>query len=545
MSRFYAIYNRSIKYSYLFSDCKLQSVSPSGLSAKQRQNLQNIFTNTSITPFELNNGLSCFFCGEIIYQYEDLKTHSKFHYSSTDFFPDSTSQTINVDISELKCHICEIYFEEFSSLIDHLIFSHSYKDNVEFRKFRLDETYCVDCNKRFTNYSVLQRHIRKIHEVCVVTEKVTQFSKNSSKDKRQFSLNCPKCSKILTSKLGYQLHLNKCGLKKEASVVYEKNTTPYKVRQNIASVISMSTAIPFKFFKNHFRCFYCSKDYADFDVLKVHTVTDHSSFNAESKVMKNIKGKEVNVKIDIVNLTCKLCFENLRDLGDLIDHLIANHGATYDKSIHCLQPFKIVRDNMHCPLCPDAVFRYFKKLLEHMNEIHTDNNIVCAHCGLTFRGHPNYRAHMSRYHRTRACICPDCNMEFWNLEKLKRHQANVHGTKKFNCTQCVEKFGSNYMMRRHQIDAHGFGHKCQYCHKLFTRNSHMKNHIRRLHLKEKNVECNVCKEKFFDRALLNVHMVKHIGERNYHCDVCGKKFLWKKNLRGHMVSHERNKFPDT
>ncbi|XP_045456948.1 zinc finger protein 665-like [Melitaea cinxia] len=253
-----------------------------------------------------------------------------------------------------------------------------------------------------------------------------------------------------------------------------------------------------------------------------------------------IKGRDINVKIDISNLTCKLCFENPIALNDLINHLISKHHVNYDKSIDCLQPFRVVKDNMPCPICPDTVFRYFKKLLEHMNEFHSDNNIVCAHCGLTFRGHPNYRAHMSRYHRSKACQCPDCNMEFWNLEKLARHRANIHGTKKYKCPQCVEKFITQHLMRKHQIIVHGFGHKCPYCSKMFTRNSHMKNHVRRLHLKEKNVECTVCKEKFFDRALLNVHMVKHLGERNYHCDVCGKKFLWKKNLRGHMTSHERN-----
>ncbi|CAH2234262.1 jg14217 [Pararge aegeria aegeria] len=516
----------------------MQSVSP-GLSATQRQNLQKFFINTSVIPFEFNNGLCCFFCGKHIIQYDDLKKHTKSHDSSTieKFFQELTPVMINLDVSEVNCDICELTFEEFGSLIDHVKSSHDLTDlttYVDIRKFSLIDIRCVECDKRFINYSVLQRHIHEMHEVLAPSNNViystanyeirkklkTKANKHSLNNKKKYSLDCPKCSKILTSKLGYQLHLTKCGLKKEPNVVSVRNTTPLKVRQNISSIISMSTAIPFKFFKNHFRCFYCSKDFADFEVLKDHTVTDHSDFDYESKVMKKIKGKEVTVKIDILNLTCKLCLENLVDLSDLINHLTSNHGAIYDTSIECLQPFRILKDDIRCPLCPDAVFRYFKKLLEHMNEIHSDNNIVCAHCGLTFRGHPNYRAHMSRYHRTRACKCPDCNMEFWNLEKLARHRANVHGTKKFNCPQCIEKFVTNYMMRRHQIVVHGFGHKCQYCNKLFTRNSHMKNHVRRLHLKEKNVECNVCKEKFFDRALLNVHMVKHIGERNYHCDVC-------------------------
>ncbi|CAG9574893.1 unnamed protein product [Danaus chrysippus] len=302
----------------------------------------------------------------------------------------------------------------------------------------------------------------------------------------------------------------------------------------------MSSALPFKFFKNTFRCFYCSKDCSDFDVLREHTSKYHEKFDQDCAAMKKIKGRDLIVKIEITNLTCRICYEKLMDLIDLIDHIVAKHGANYDNSVECVQIFKISKENIPCPICPDSYFGYFKKLLEHMNEHHSNNNIVCVYCGVTFRGHSNYRAHISRYHRRKACTCPECKKDFWNLEKLARHKANVHGTKNFKCVQCNEKFITQHLMRRHLVSAHGSGHKCSHCGKLFTLNSHMRNHVRRSHLKEKNVECPVCKDRFFDIALLKVHMVKHVGARNYHCDICGKKFLWKKNLRGHLASHERN-----
>ncbi|XP_046975301.1 zinc finger protein 160-like isoform X5 [Vanessa cardui] len=535
----------------IVKDCKMQSDECStGLTAMQRQNLHKLFSITSIIPFKCNDGLACLFCGKRIPQYEDFRKHTKSHEMSTikSFLNEYKSNFVNIDVSETVCEACDLPFD-YDNLIDHLITFHEFKNgNSSYvNKFDLVDFKCFECVKSYSMFSYLEHHIQKNHNSCYslkllndnesyIIEKVG--AKTNSKLKH--NLNCPKCLKMLTSKLGFKIHLTKCGIKKESTSVKSKDSNTFKIRHNIASIINMSTAVPFKFFKNKFRCFFCSKDFTDFDNLRDHAITDHPHFNQECKAMKMIKGRDVNVKIDISNLTCKLCFENSLALNDLINHLISKHGVNYDKSIECLQPFRVVKDNMPCPICPNMVFRYFKKLLEHMNEFHSDNNIVCAHCGLTFRGHPNYRAHMSRYHRKKACKCPDCNMEFWNLEKLARHRANVHGTKKYKCPQCIEKFITQHLMRKHQILVHGFGHKCPYCGKMFTRNSHMKNHVRRLHLKEKNVECTVCKEKFFDRALLNVHMVKHVGERNYHCDVCGKKFLWKKNLRGHMASHERN-----
>ncbi|KAJ2939892.1 hypothetical protein O0L34_g6594 [Tuta absoluta] len=157
---------------------------------------------------------------------------------------------------------------------------------------------------------------------------------------------------------------------------------------------------------------------------------------------------------------------------------------------------------------------------------------------MVFGKDPNYRSHLKRHHNPNSLKCNDCHLEFDNLSKLSNHRAKLHGEKAYKCPECFETFGTQYKRQKHLIDAHGSGHQCTFCGKLFTRNSFMKDHIRRTHLKEKNAECSVCKEKFFDNILLRIHMVKHVGERNFHCDVCGKTFLWKKNLRGHMASHK-------
>ncbi|XP_063632198.1 zinc finger protein 26-like [Cydia splendana] len=409
-------------------------------------------------------------------------------------------------------------------------------------QFKLIDLSCPLCKENFTEMEILNAH-------------VTSHSNN---------LQCELCSEMFSKKKGLKLHkqlvhtydYNKyeeqIDIKEEPDVIETKVKTfdPDAVekkriaklrRHNIACVLNMSTATPFKYYMNRFRCFYCSKNHPEFEPIKSHALTKHTYCDPEGIAMKSIKGKDAIVKVDISSLACKLCCISISDLDALSDHLVSIHHTKHDKlMMDIVQPFKIAKDNMACPLCPNVAFRYFVKLLEHMNESHSNNNVICVYCGQAFRSTPSYRGHLARYHRPNSCKCPDCDLVFPNPPKLTTHRANAHGAKAFKCSKCSERFATQYLRQKHLIDAHGSGHKCSYCDRMFARNSYMKDHIRKLHLKEKNVECSVCKEKFFDKTRLNIHMVKHIGERNYHCDICGKTFLWKKNLRGHMSSHKRS-----
>ncbi|CAF4890188.1 unnamed protein product [Pieris macdunnoughi] len=358
-------------------------------------------------------------------------------------------------------------------------------------KIDVSVTVCEKCNIVFKNYDNLRQHL--LHEHAFVDFNVKPV---------MLTLSCDNCKKVFTSKLGLKYHLSRC---KDSS-----NRTKV-IKQNIAILLNMSTALPFKYFMNRFRCFHCSKDFVQFDSLKEHSVKEHPHCDLKSKSMKFLKGRDISLKIDVSNLSCKVCSENYSDVPPLIDHLIAKHKATYDKTVEYLQSFKIAKDSITCPFCSD-VFQYFRKLLEHINLLHSVENFVCAYCGQTFGNNYNYRAHISRYHRQDSVKCMECSTEFPTVHKLSRHKARVHGEKIYQCQQCDDKFGTQYLLKKHAIQAHSSGHKCMYCNRVFTINSHLRNHVRRLHLKEKNFECNICSERFFDKPLLKTHLVKHIDE---------------------------------
>jgi hypothetical protein len=562
----------------------------------------------------------CFYCGDDIDQYGELRKHTKSHGVCTDRdraikLVKSRDSEVKIDVSDITCEICNESFVYFEEIVDHLIIKHQLgydKDSdITITTYRLMDLKCVFCEQSCDNFSRLVKHMNHTHPInCFVCHDCDRkfnkkrdleshirtrhkkeynckkcplsFPNNAALQKHKArdhismcnvcfepfssdskkldhmkhshfekdSLECGFCQKKLSTKLALLNHAGKCNAQCKSDIVFykepeaesiDKKPTVAEIRSNIACIVNMSTALPFKYFMNKFRCFYCPKDFIECDDLKEHTVMEHPSCNSKLKCLR-LRNREhgIKIKIDISYLSCKMCFEPMQDLDSLIHHLITEHKAQYDKSVdNNMQPFKLIRDNFACPFCVE-VYRYFSTLLKHISTSHTENRNICSYCGMSFRTDPSLRAHITLRHKPNGHKCNVCEKDFTTRHALRDHLGNAHGSKVAKCQVCSERFTSQYAMQRHMINVHATGHKCSYCGKMFTKNSFMVNHIRRTHLKEKNVQCSVCFERFFDVHLLRMHTVKHVGERNFHCDICGKKFLWKKNLRGHMSSHIKN-----
>ncbi|XP_063544154.1 zinc finger protein 26-like [Cydia strobilella] len=600
-------------------------------SMRRRNNLAVLFNNTSVVPFKWRGKYLCFYCSKDIAEYPALRKHTKSHgRCSTDdhslkVLKGGQNMEIKIDISDITCEICNEPFPTLDDIITHLFIKHKleYDRDVEMaiEEYRLVDLRCLACDEKFAYFGYLVSHVNNSHpKKCLICDKCEQkFNKKRDlfshmknyhreggyqcelcplsfsslnilrkhRNNRHLSkcsicqlklpsaalklkhmevehpddgsLQCDNCFKEFHTKQGLRMHVRKCKgedelfsidvRKKEYDPMdldqnYEdpvKRPSVKQIRENIVIVINMSTAIPFNFYKNKFNCFYCSKDFPDSDLMREHTIIEHPTCDVKQKCIRKCRESVACVKIDISAVACKLCFESLPDLDTLIDHLILKHNANYDKSITtCLQPYRLIKDHMACPHCPGEIFRFFGTLLKHMNNKHTNNNIICVYCGQTFRRDQNLRVHIWRHHRDGRFKCNICGAECNIPSRLYMHMAKAHGVKAAKCPKCPESFSTQYLRQKHLIEAHDSGHKCSYCGKLFTRNSFMRDHIRRTHLKEKNVECSICNMKFFNNVLLRRHMVKHSGEKNFHCDICGERFFWRKSLRTHMARHNKH-----
>ncbi|KAG7298333.1 hypothetical protein JYU34_017935 [Plutella xylostella] len=516
----------------------------------------------------------CEICNEPFSNLEDIKMHlSNKHHLPYD--QDVELSLAAYRLVDLNCMECDEKFTFFRHLVNHVNTRHpknvcvcdkcsqsfNKRRDLEshIRNYHQDGYKCDECDSEFASNTKLRAHkeTEHLHTCNVCFDRFTSSAKKMKHiDKVHLSsgvLECGFCQRNCSTRQAFLQHTSKCKVRKEVfdrtdpcSITIddadEKKPTVATIRNNLASIFNMSTAIPFKFFMNRFRCFFCPKDFADSDALKEHTVLEHPVCDTKHKSLKLRSREDVDIKVDIASLKCKVCYENMLDLNTLIDHLVLEHKASYDKSVDCkIIGFKLLKDNFTCPLCSsDESYRFFGNLLKHMNEAHSNNQLVCVFCGKTFRTDPNLRSHIARHHKPGKIKCTDCDLVFPRTDRLNYHLAKHHGKKVVKCPKCPEKFVSTYLRQKHLINIHNSGSSCSHCGRMFTCNSLMREHVRRTHLKEKTVECQVCNMKFFDNFMLRMHMVRHAGDRNFHCDKCGKKFLWKKNLRNHMTTHEKH-----
>ncbi|XP_039761906.1 zinc finger protein 879-like isoform X1 [Pararge aegeria] len=308
------------------------------------------------------------------------------------------------------------------------------------------------------------------------------------------------------------------------------------MRNNVLQVLLKSTIMPFRWLKSSYRCFYCYEIFQESSDLKNH---QHVHIGDEIKEQAMNNYWDPVVYVDISNLSCKLCPENVTDLYELIDHLIAQHGVVYNKDVGiCMVAFKLDNFTVYCLAC-GASFYTFGPLLHHTNKDHKGTSaILCDVCGQHFKDSNLLRLHVKTIHENMGLLCPECGEKFETRSKLKTHQKNQHDIdKKYKCLVCSLTFQSHYKRSRHMATEHKNRQeiKCLHCPKTFVFRSMMMTHLRDTHLKVRNHICGVCGWKAFNSNRLKNHMYKHSGEKNFKCEACDKAFTTRKIMRAHFA----------
>lgn len=306
------------------------------------------------------------------------------------------------------------------------------------------------------------------------------------------------------------------------------------LRENSLKLLENSTICVFQWNKSRYRCFCCQEPFSDMTTLREHTNAKHTIKNIEKII---ILQQNKMVKVEISSINCKICSKQLLNLRNLKSHLMDAHGFVFRTNDDLLIPFKLESDNLKCQLCSET-FHLFRLLNIHMNKHYQKQ--VCHICGAAFSNLVFLNLHKSRTHRAHAC--KDCGLDFANRLAKRDHDVLVHNFKierklRFPCPYCEERFLHENFKVAHLVEKHGMSkpeHKCRICDKIYLTKSLCNTHMRNVHLKERNHECEFCTMRFYTKSDLSRHKVTHTGEKNFSCTFCNNLFATKDSLRRHL-----------
>lgn len=287
-----------------------------------------------------------------------------------------------------------------------------------------------------------------------------------------------------------------------------------------------------------YSCCFCTDQYPDPADLKRHNIDAHDD-EAKGSFMKGKDLSKFYVKLDVTNLHCTICNEEITNIEQLINHLKDTHNKTMYMEVKSqILPFKFDSEGLKCFVCMNS-FHNFRVLVEHMN-IHY-RNFICKVCDAGFVSQSILFQH-AKTHKIGSFKCDYCTKIFETLLKKRAHERVVHTHSNVlnKCGYCVETFKDYWQREKHLATVHGISsiYKCQACDKTFTHQKGLRIHTKRDHLMERPHACTQCEMKFFTGKKLKEHMVKHTGLREFQCKVCLKCYGRKKTLNQHMRVHE-------
>ncbi|XP_063632076.1 zinc finger protein 260-like isoform X5 [Cydia splendana] len=246
---------------------------------------------------------------------------------------------------------------------------------------------------------------------------------------------------------------------------------------------------------------------------------------------------------------------------------------------------------LKCPDCGDS-FPTKRTLQNHAKKVHDKNTepekdtryktfirviqgeppdediYACTLCDCKFYRLMEITAHTKTH--ARKLTCPVCFKFIPDPVEYKTHRRQPHpDAKKFTCQACKCVYNTIVELRQHKKLSH-YRYKCPHCQEMLTKKSlhtHLRqfhseslltcgicgfktsqqfriiHHQKMVHLKEKNVICDICQFPFYSTTELRKHMVSHKAEKMFECGHCKKKFARKSTLSLHEKIHtgEKNK----
>ncbi|XP_063544132.1 zinc finger protein 723-like isoform X13 [Cydia strobilella] len=338
-----------------------------------RNNIRIILDSSNATPIRAHGGIGyqCCFCPEQYPNPADLKTHTmQGHDSKTKrtFMRGKTMAEyfVKLDITALRCELCNSNVDSLELLTSHLIDKHGKKMYTDIDSHILpfkfgDETLrCVFCPNDFNTFKVLQEHMNVhfrnyICETCDSGFVTRNMRRNHKKTHETGSFICSFCPKVYDTALKQRAHekqvhrlpkLNLCAYCNERFRDFRQKV------KHLKDVHGIQRESP--------KCKACERTFETMAALRLHIKRDHL-------IQRPHK--------------CSQCDMSFYAKAQLKNHFVIHSGTR----------------EFSCAVCFKSFGRK-KTLSDHMR-IHTDDRrYKCKHCEMAFVQKSSLRGHMRSNH---------------------------------------------------------------------------------------------------------------------------------------------------
>lgn len=338
-------------------------------------NASNIIVNSNVTPFRCKNrtGFPCFYCRSLFENLEKLQEHQEVSHKRTDarcvlatLGPESL--IVYVDVTDLKCTLCDRSMPNVNELKSHLIKIHNKKFYADFTDrvvpFKLSGNNifeCQVCGFNFETFGSIERHMNVHFRNYVCNECgsgfVTKYRlKVHSKSMHvEGSYPCDICKKVFASTQKLKNHtdaVHKLVKRFKCPKCPERFTEYFRRQKHLVTIHGVE---PLKY-----NCNVCDRSFDRRFTLSRHMKRDH---------------------LEERNYQCEMCSYKCFTNNELRVHMIKHNGERI----------------FECSVCKKSYARK-KTLKEHMRIHNNDRRFACAVCGQAFVQKCSLKGHMKTHH---------------------------------------------------------------------------------------------------------------------------------------------------
>ncbi|GLV39859.1 matotopetli [Carabus blaptoides fortunei] len=173
---------------------------------------------------------------------------------------------------------------------------------------------------------------------------------------------------------------------------------------------------------------------------------------------------------------------------------------------------------------------------QHKETVHATTH-KCDQCGQVLQSAKALMIHSRAHQSLKPYVCDQCGRSYSQTSHLWQHMRFHQGIKPFACPHegCEARYTIRPDLKDHirKVHTRERPFKCSVCEKSFLTGSVYYQH-RLIHTNDRRYGCEICNKRFFRADALNNHRRIHTDERPYPCPVCGREFRQKGDRNKHV-----------